>query len=232
MADDIVRPRRLYKQVAEKIEAMVADGSLAVGAQIPSEVELARRFGVSRPTIREAMIVLEASGVVEVRNGSGTFALAPTERPRKTPVAADPGPGPYEQFEARELIECEVAARAATRISAEAIGELEAIIAQMEVNYPREPVQDSEGFRFHVVLARASENSIFARMIEELWHLRGGAMWSTIRSRILQPGHRYEAIQSRKEIVQALKARDAEAARAAMRRMLIRARKIYFDELR
>src|SRR5690606_30297573 len=127
MADDIVRPRRLYKQVAEKIEAMVADGSLAVGAQIPSEVELARRFGVSRPTIREAMIVLEASGVVEVRNGSGTFALAPAERPRKLPVAAAPGPGPYEQFAARELIEGEVAARDATRLSAEAIGELEAI---------------------------------------------------------------------------------------------------------
>lgn len=230
LAIEAIRPRRLYQQVAEQIERLIENGTFKPGDQLPAEIELSKRFAVSRPTIREAMIVLETAGLIEVLNGHGTF-VRPPEIARRRPAArsVDEGPGPYEQFEARELVECEVAARAAERATPEVIAELEELIRQMEVNYPRNKLADVEGFRFHVMLAKASGNSIFASLVEELWRMRENDMWTTVRARLLKAADRQHAIGCRRELVAALKRRDSEGARAAMRRMLDHARALYFD---
>jgi DNA-binding FadR family transcriptional regulator len=227
---EAIRPRRLYQQVAEQIERLIESGTFKPGDQLPAEVELSKRFAVSRPTIREAMIVLETAGLIEVLNGHGTF-VRPQEISRRPAPArpVDQGPGPYEQFEARELIECEVAARAAERATPEVIAQLEDLVRQMEVNYPRNKLADAEGFQFHVTLAKASGNSVFAGLVEELWRMRENDMWTTMRSRLLKAGHRQHAIGCRHELVAAMKRRDGEGARAAMRRMLDHARALYFD---
>ncbi len=99
----------------------------------------------------------------------------------------------------------------------------------MELNYPRHPTADQEGLRFHVALAKASGNSVFAAIVEELWAMRFNDMWTTLRTRLLKAGDRQHAIGCRRDLVAALKARDPIAARAAMRRMLDHARTMYFE---
>ena len=70
-----VESRRLYRQVADQIRLMIASGELAVGQRLPAERDLAEQLSVSRPTVREALIVLEVEGLVNIRMGSGIYVI-------------------------------------------------------------------------------------------------------------------------------------------------------------
>ena len=67
----IVEPQRLYRQIAVQLRTLISQGELAVGSRLPAERDLAKQLGVSRPSVREALIALEVEGWVEVRTGSG-----------------------------------------------------------------------------------------------------------------------------------------------------------------
>ena len=75
MKVEAVKVRRLYLEVAGQIETLIRSGEIKPGERLPSERDLAASFEVSRPTIREAMIALEIAGLVEIRTGSGIYAL-------------------------------------------------------------------------------------------------------------------------------------------------------------
>src|SRR4051812_46257844 len=94
--------RRRYEKIAEELRADIASGTYAVGQRLPSERELAQRFKVSRPSVREATIALELDGLVEVRYGSGVYIVA---RLPKGGVAGITDFGPFELLEARRAIE-------------------------------------------------------------------------------------------------------------------------------
>ena len=81
----MTEPRRLYEQISQKLAKAIAAGEYELGQRLPSERELAQTFGVSRPTVREAIIALELDGLVEVRLGSGVYVTnrQPPERPRR-----------------------------------------------------------------------------------------------------------------------------------------------------
>ena len=66
-----IEPRRLYRQIADQLRALIERGELPAGARLPPERDLATQLGVSRPSVREALIALEVEGLVEVRMGSG-----------------------------------------------------------------------------------------------------------------------------------------------------------------
>src|SRR6186997_2777327 len=106
-------PRRLYEQIAQQLAKSIADGKHEVGQRLPSERELAQTFGVSRPTVREAIIALELDGLVDVRLGSGVY-VKNRRPPGGTESAKDIGP--FELLEARRIIEGEACALAALRI--------------------------------------------------------------------------------------------------------------------
>ena len=112
MALEPIVNQRLYQQVADSIRKQIQSGAMPAGSRLPSEKLLAQQLGVSRPTVREAMIALEIAGLVEIRTGSGSYV-----RQRDTIAApsVDTGPGPIELLNARILIEGEIAAEAAQR---------------------------------------------------------------------------------------------------------------------
>ena len=112
---DAVKVRRLYLEVATQLEQQSQNGQIRPGERLPSERDLAGRFEVSRPTIREAMIALEIAGLVDIKTGSGIYVLAQTET--LVPRSLDDVPGPFEVLEARLLIEPQAASLAAARIS-------------------------------------------------------------------------------------------------------------------
>ncbi|MEO9102099.1 MAG: GntR family transcriptional regulator, partial [Burkholderiaceae bacterium] len=113
MPIQIVEPQRLYRQIAAQLSALIANGEYDAGARLPAERDLAKQFGVSRPSIREALIALEVEGWVEVRTGSGVYVMQ-----RLQPDEAAFGDmqwDPLELIRARRVVESEVAALAATQ---------------------------------------------------------------------------------------------------------------------
>ena len=119
----LVEPRRLYRQIADQIAGLIAAGEFPPGSRLPAERELAAKLGVSRASVREAIISLEIGGLVEVRVGTGIFVTA-KQRPE---VDRDAGPGPFELLNARKLVEGEIAALAAVGATAD---DIEALAAE------------------------------------------------------------------------------------------------------
>ena len=109
-------PRRLYRQIADQLRTLIHAGEFAVGARLPPERDLAAQLGVSRPSVREALIALEVEGLVEVRMGSGIYVLA-REAAASAP-RVDTAYGPFEIIRARLVVECELAALAARQMDA------------------------------------------------------------------------------------------------------------------
>src|SRR6476620_10288088 len=106
-----IEPRRLYRQIADQIRALIRRGELATGSRLPPERDLARQLGVSRPPVREALIALEVEGLVDVRTGAGLYVRA---RGAITPRSGqDAAAGALELVRARYVIESECAALAA-----------------------------------------------------------------------------------------------------------------------
>ena len=122
----VVEPVRLYRQIAGQIATLIDSGEFAAGSRLPPERELAVLLGVSRTSVREALISLEIARRVEVRVGTGIFvqqqtesragAAPPGHRGVGTSNNRDEGPSPFELLAARRLIEGEIAALAARRI--------------------------------------------------------------------------------------------------------------------
>lgn len=205
-------PKRLYEQVAAALAQAIIEGAHAVGERLPSERDLAAQFGVSRPTIREAIIALELDGLVEVRMGSGVYVR--TDKPT-LPGATDIGP--FELFEARRAIESEAAAMAAARISDAALAELTTLLAEMETENERNvEMSEDADMRFHLAIARATQNSGMEAAVEMLWAARARspqaqALTYKVRAAGVKP-----RIHEHAAILDALAARDPARARRAM----------------
>src|SRR6059058_4161196 len=103
----VVESSRLYRQIAEQLRGLITRGEFAAGTRLPAERDLARQLGVSRPSVREALIALEVEGWVEVRTGSGVYVKdkAHNGNGASPPAAANAEWGPLELIRARKVIE-------------------------------------------------------------------------------------------------------------------------------
>lgn len=207
--------RRLYERVAQALAREVMSGTYPIGGRMPSERDLAARFDVSRPTIREAMIALEVDGLVEVITGSGVYVRAYT---RKHGTAAPMDIGPFELLEARARVEGEAAALAARHITEEEIAELEALVAEMEAENARDVVMSEDADRrFHMCIAEATKNSAMVYVVQSLWDVRSQSLQTVtflekVRAEGIKP-----RIDEHSAIVEALRTRSPDRARKAMR---------------
>src|SRR5258708_22339574 len=156
-----VKRSRIYEHIVEQIHALIREGRGARGDQIPRERELAERFRVSRTSVREALRALEMQGVIESRQGGGTFIRTADTEALVPPLAAAILRGQRELaevLEVRELIEPGIARLAATRATAEHITELESWLdRQRDCILNGRPFVD-EDTAFHYTLARAADN--------------------------------------------------------------------------
>lgn len=214
MKVDAVRVRRLYLEVATQIEQQIRAGKIKPGDRLPSERDLAASFEVSRPTIREAMIALEIAGLVEIKTGSGIYALAQSET--FSPAMLDDVPGPFEVLEARLLIEPEAASLAAARMNKEQLRIIEQAVKVMGAADSTEQQKEKADELFHVTIAQATNNSALASAIKWLWELRNqSVLSSTFHQRVRELGvHPY--VDEHRKILNALKVRDPQRAKNAM----------------
>ncbi len=215
---------RLYQAVAERIARSIASGQYRKGERLPAERELAAQYEVSRPTIREAIIALEIDGLVEVRVGSGVYV---TERKAKaTPQVMDIGA--FELTEARLHVEGEVAALAATHVTDEELEELDRLVAEMNRANPKGGGELVDQ-KFHEMIARISRNSAMLAMVEQLWTIRNRSpqcvrIFEKSRNKGYVP-----VVDEHSAIVDALRTRDPNQARAAMRSHLSRVLEYLLD---
>lgn len=226
----VVEPVRLYRQIAGQIATLIDSGEFATGSRLPPERELAVLLGVSRTSVREALISLEIAGRVEVRVGTGIFvrrqpAGAGTAS-RKGSIAVanghDEGPGPFELLAARRLIEGEIAALAARSIRKGQIGALRETIERMRTHGGDFEQRDAADRDFHVGIAVATGNGSFPLVVTALWEQRRGELWTRIEEHFHTAALREKTLSDHAAIVTALAAHDSEAARAAMQRHLAR----------
>jgi DNA-binding FadR family transcriptional regulator len=225
----ITAPRRLYREIAGQLEALISRGEFPPGTRLPAERELAKLFGVSRPPVREALLSLEIAGLVDVRIGSGVWVVEPPKAAATaTPDAGEPGP--FELIEARKVLEGEIAAIAASVASEHDLAGILETIEQMIAENARHAVEQEADRLFHLRVAAATGNSTFVHLMRSVWEFRYGPMWNKIEEHFLTPQRREQTVKDHQAVYQALKARDPDRARAAMHRHLNRVQRQFAKE--
>ncbi len=219
-----VEPVRLYRQIARQIAALIDSGEFAAGSRLPPERELSVLLGVSRTSVREALISLEIAGRVEVRVGSGIFvrrrsAVPGASEPRPD---ADAGPGPFDLLAARAVIEGEIAALAARSLRKSGIAALRATIARMREHDDDFAERDAADRAFHLLIAEGTRNGALVLVVGNLWDMRRGDLWTKTEQHFHTAALRAKTLADHEAIVTALEARDPDAARGAMRQHLAR----------
>jgi len=224
-----VATQRLYEQVAGQVTDLVARGEFRPGDRLPPERDLAKLLGVSRPTVREAMIALEIAGLVDVRVGAGAFvtdkARNGTHGSANGRLFEGAGSSPLELIAARRTIEPEVAALAAQRATPAEIMAIAETIAMIGAAQDT-PEHRAADHLFHVRVGLASHNSVLTAIVDECWadmyspmFERMGAITGLIASRC-SPHQRDKTNIEHGDVYRAIAAHDPDAARAAMDRHL------------
>jgi DNA-binding FadR family transcriptional regulator len=213
-----VEPQRLYRQIAEQLRVLIGKGEFEVGARLPAERDLARQLGVSRPSVREALIALEMEAWVEVRTGSGVYVLDRTGTTRQaaneTLVPAEWGP--LELIRARRVVEGETAAIAATLAKRKDIDTLRKSIEAMTADADR-GVMPLQGDRdFHSAIVQASGNGVLIETVQTFWDARRGPLFVRLGGHFETVRSWRAAIEEHHAILDAIRVHDAAAARAAM----------------
>ena len=223
-----VEPRRLYRQIADQIRTLIADGEFTPGERLPPERDLAKQLGVSRPSLREALIALEMETLLDVRVGSGIYVTQPDEARRSAGLAG--ASGPFEVIRARRLIEGEcaaLAAKAATTAQVRAIREAHAAIVE-ESKRDHNPL--SADRLFHVRIAEAGGNSALVLVVQTLWDQRMGPLYRTLERKLEYPMMAADTIREHKAIVATIARHDPRAARGAMHQHMDMTMKRYSKE--
>ena len=201
--------KRLYHSVAEQIVTMIDDGIFPPNSRLPGERELADQLNVSRVTVREAEIFLQAQGIIQVKTGSGAYVLDPSNYNGSLPNVSA-----FELTEARTLFESEAAALAARDISDETLSLLEGHLQKMRGTDREAELADRD---FHLTIASASGNAAVRYVVELLWRIR----MESKPVRKVYDSVCMDDTQAREDehraVLDALRNRDPAAARLAMR---------------
>lgn len=208
-------------RAAQEIAALIRARGLDRGARLPPEAELCAHCGVSRATLREALVALDVSGLVQLRRGASPVVRDAAARLVDGSLRDEAGP--LEILRVRLLIEPEAARLAAARTAAEDTP-AEALAA-MEEAVDRMLGENDAGYAtnhgdrdFHIAVARASGNSALTEVVAELWRMREmGRLWRTLEEIWDVAARRTRAVVEHTRVVEAIRVGDPARAEAAMR---------------
>jgi DNA-binding FadR family transcriptional regulator len=210
-----VESQRLYRQVADQMRGLIECGELATGSRLPAERELAQMLGVSRPTIREALIVLEVEGFIDIRMGSGIYVTA-----RKAPSAELPPEdfeGPFELLRARAVVECAVAEEAARLVRPEHIAQMDENLSKMALALEDRRQALALDRDFHVIVSGIIANATLNRFIGSIHDMRMTPYFEKLASYFENTDTWRAAMEEHRAVCNAIASGDPAAARAAMR---------------
>lgn len=214
MALSVLKTERLYRQIANAIIAGIQRGEFPPGAALPPERELAKQLGVSRSSVREALIALEMTGWVTIRTGNGVFVASPL--PAAPAVAEEADFSLLDLLQARQAFEGLLAALAAeygSGVQRRQLLDLATALQQHNVNDEAFLAQDK---RFHLLIGEMSGNEVLRDMMEYLWNKRRSAHFQRLERHYADNAFTEEMNRDHRQIADAIASRDVAAARAAM----------------
>src|SRR5450830_92227 len=230
MPIEAIEPQRLYRQISDQLRKLIVDGEFPVGSRLPSERDLSVQLGVSRPSLREALIALEVEGYIEVHMGSGIYVCPPSPAPEGE-IDLSTEEGPLELIRARAMLEGEVAYAAAKHGKKAQIDAIAAALQQMieHTNAGSNPLEADR--LFHIRVAEATGNSVLVGLVTQLFDARLGPLFKRLHSHFDTVEVWKDAINEHARVMKALRAGDPELARAALRRHMDIAFKRYSASL-
>jgi DNA-binding FadR family transcriptional regulator len=208
--------QRLYQQAADHLADLIRDGEYPVDARLPGERELAKQLGVSRTTVREALISMEIAGLIDVRVGAGAYVKARQPGPAPARAAPDAGAGPFELIAARKLFEPAVAAMASQSITREELEGLYETLALIEARRKDHWEKLEVDRLFHMRIAEATHNSVVVEVIDKLWKEMQGPIFALLSERSQLTNKQSMTLADHRAIYGCIARRDAPAAHAAM----------------
>lgn len=235
-----IRTRRLYRQIADQLGDLIAHGEFEPGSMLPPERELARLLGVSRASVREALIAMEVAGLVEVRVGAGVTVVKSPADDREASVmdiathqrVPEPDPDlpitidwdaeipPFALLQARRLLEPETAALAA-RYASDAERRLIRQAYEQNQADNRDGSKSHPGDRLlHIRIAEASRNPAYALFIKHMLGHQYGAMFRRLQALYTPMDMPHRSEEEHRAVVEAIERGAVREARKAMRKHL------------
>ncbi|HKB10400.1 MAG TPA: FadR/GntR family transcriptional regulator [Vicinamibacterales bacterium] len=224
-------PDGCAEQVVAHVRTLIERGALRPGDRLPAERDLASRIGVSRPTVRAGLHALAAMGVVQSRRGSGTFIPDGPPALASEPLsflAALHGFSRDDMYEARRVLEIGAAGLAAERATSDQLAALADEVASLFALMHEPQAFLVHDVSFHRGVAASSGNPILAALIEMVSALYYERRRKTAERAV--PRDRRAAAEAHRRIYQAIRGRDADAARRAMHDHLVEASRFQAEE--
>ncbi|GEA61166.1 GntR family transcriptional regulator [Vibrio comitans] len=217
---------RRYVAIGKNIRNELQSSKYKVGDRLPTEREIGEQYGVSRTVIREAIIMLELEGLVEVRKGSGVYLMAKPDESSSTSAeghdslgfnVTEGDIGPFEMLQGRQLIESNIAEFAAINITKSEIFEMRKILNEERELVEAGAPSDEQDKQFHILIANATKNTLLIEISAAMWARRAESkMWAQLHTHIESSAYRLKWLEDHSAILMALQRKDSQAAKKAM----------------
>lgn len=214
-----IKPKKISIQIADQIRTSILAGEFSPGDKLPPERELAEMFGVSRPSVREALNNLAASGLVESYQGGGTVVKSLVESQSATPLSElirTERERALDVVEVRKGMEAWTAFYAAQRALPEDLRRMEEVIAAMEASLTGTASAEDLDANFHILIAKSTHNIIWLHMMQSVFDAMKEFQQSVWRAVYLSEEDRRLLFTHHKAVFEAIRAHSPERARAAM----------------
>jgi len=214
-----IKPKKISEEIVEQIKALISQGQLKPGERVPSERDLAAMLGVSRPSVREAIMVLDAMGLVESRQGGGTYVRSLTEQ-----SIADPLTGMVtnntrllcDLSEVRIGLESWSAYLAAQNATDEEIAEMDQLLEEMRRLAPTGGWPAEVDTRFHYAITNASHNTIQIHVLNTIHSLFKATIEVALFEFYRREGYAQILLAQHEAIYGAISAHNPDLARQKM----------------
>jgi len=214
-----IRPKKISEEIIDQIKALISGGELKPGQRIPSERELASLLGVSRPSVREAIMVLDGMGILESRQGGGTFVRSMAESALVDPLTSMVENNPRLLFDLAEVrmgLESWSVYLAAQRATQEEIAGMRLHMAEMERQAASGGWDADVDARFHYAITAASHNTLQVHVLDTIHNLFHTTIQVALMEFYRKEGYVELLLSQHRAILEAIERRDAEGARKAM----------------
>lgn len=214
-----VKTKKVYEEIIEQVKNLIAEGVLKPGDRLIAEREMAERLKVGRSAVREAFRALEAMGIIEIRQGEGTFikevntemlveTLALMLAPKKNTMR--------ELLEIRKILEVGAAGLAALRCTEEELKKMESALVQMEKDIEAGDLGQQADWQFHYAIAEATRNSLLVRLMDSIQDTMSRLQKKAREELYRTPGNPQRLLKEHYAIFEAIKSGQDILAQKAM----------------